>query len=310
MEFTDYYTVLGVAPDASKDDIKRAFKVLARKYHPDVSTEDDAQAKFQAVSEAYEILKDSEKRAEYDDLRNFVQHQGAGGRQPGGEGFDINDLRGDARFEDILSSIFGQRGFDADFGQRPFGGAGRFSGGQGFARPGRDLHYTLQLRLEEAHQGGEKQLRLQSQTGEKSIKVRIPAGITSGKELRLRGQGEPGSRPDSAGDLYLQIELLPDPRFQLDGQDIIHVASLAPWDAALGCQLAVPTLAGLVNLKVPANSQNGSKLRLKGKGLTANDDQIVVLNFVNPPVDSTEDRAAFETLQRHFKDFTPKGKSG
>lgn len=317
MDFTDYYAVLGVKPDASQEEIKRAFKVLARKYHPDVSTEEDAQAKFQGVSEAYEILKDAEKRAEYDELRAYVNTQGRSGsryRQSagGGEEFDINSLRGDARFEDILNSIFGQRGFDAGGFDAGFGAAGAnrgFAGGFGGGRArrsrrGDDLRTVLQLTLEEAHSGGEKQLHLQTPQGDKTIKVQIPKAIQAGKELRLRGQGEPGSEPGSSGDLFLKIELLPHRNFQLEGQNIVYVLPLPPWDAALGCQVEVPTLSGRVKITIPENSQNGQRLRLKGKGLTKEGDQMVMLKLINPPVQSATDRAAFEALRDSFPQFS------
>lgn len=295
MEFTDYYVVLGIEPTATQEEIKRAFKKLARKYHPDVSTEDDAQAHFQAVSEAYEMLKDSAKRAEYDELRTYVSSQGRQGADQGFR-FDQHDFGGDPRFEDILSSIFGRQGFDK----------GGFSGNQGFRQPGRDLHYAIKISLEEAHNGGEKQIRLQTQRGEKTINVKIPAGIGSGKELRLRGQGEPGSGKGDAGDLYLQIEYAPHPQFEVDGQDIVLVLPVSPWEAALGDSVEVPTLGSRVKLRIPANSHNGSRLRLKGKGLAKTGDQIVVLKLVNPKASTDAERAAFETLAASFSDFNPR----
>ncbi len=295
MEFTDYYAVLGIEPTATQEEIKRAFKKLARKYHPDVSTEDDAQARFQAVSEAYEMLKDSAKRAEYDELRTYVNSQGRQGANQGFR-FDQHDFGGDARFEDILSSIFGSEGFNK----------GGFSGNRGFRQPGRDLHYSIKISLEEAHNGGEKQIRLQTQRGEKTINVKIPAGISSGKELRLRGQGEPGAGKADAGDLYLQIEYAPHPQFEVDGRDIVLVLPVTPWEAALGDNIEVPTLGGRVKLRIPANSQNGSRLRLKGKGLAKTGDQIVVLKLVNPKATTDSERAAFESLATRFSDFNPR----
>jgi len=295
VEFTDYYAVLGIEPTATQEEIKRAFKKLARKYHPDVSMEEDAQARFQAVSEAYEILKDPAKRAEYDELRIYVNSQGRQGADQGFR-FDQHDFRGDARFEDILSSIFGSGGFNK----------GGFAGTQGFRQPGRDLHYSIKISLEEAHNGGEKQIRLQTQRGEKTINVKIPAGIGSGKELRLRGQGEPGAGKGDAGDLYLQIEYAPHPQFEVDGRDIVLVLPVTPWEAALGDNIEVPTLGGRVKLRIPANSQNGSRLRLKGKGLAKTGDQIVVLKLVNPKATTDSERAAFESLATRFSDFNPR----
>jgi curved DNA-binding protein len=317
VEFTDYYEILGLEPTAAQDEIKRAFKKLARKFHPDVSTEKDAQARFQEVSEAYEILKDADKRSEYDKLRSYVRRQA---QQPGSGGFqfDTHDFSGNPQFEDILSSIFGQRGFDR----------GGFSATGGFRQPGRDVHYTLQLSLEEVQRGGDKQVRLRTPTGEKTINVKVPVGISNGKELRLRGQGEPGS--GGAGDLYLQVEYLPHKQFDVDGHDVILVVPVAPWEAALGASIEVPTLSGRVKLRIPAESQNGSRLRLKAKGLSKNSgrgsnplagqkegqvagqiagdrgDQIVVLKLVNPPVATQAEQTAFEALQTTFNHFDPR----
>jgi len=295
VDFTDYYEILGVEPTATQEEIKRAFKKLARKYHPDVSNEADAQAQFQAVSEAYEMLKDETKRAEYDELRAYVRSQGQRGANQGFR-FDSRDFSGDTRFEDILGSIFGRQGFDR----------GGFSGTQGFRQPGRDLHYKLQISLEEAHKGGDRQLRLQTRQGEKTISVKIPAGISSGKELRLRGQGEAGMGSAEAGDLYLQIEFLPHAQFEVDGNDIILVLPVSPWEAALGSSIEVPTLTNRVKLRIPSNSQNGTRLRLKGKGLAGAGDQFVVLKLINPKLSTDAERAAFEALAARFSRFNPR----
>ncbi|MFT4718972.1 MAG: curved DNA-binding protein [Candidatus Azotimanducaceae bacterium] len=301
MDFTDYYEILGLEPTATQDEIKRAFKKLARKFHPDVSTEKDAQARFQEVSEAYEILKNAEKRAEYDQLRSYVNNQG---QQPGSPGFqfDTHDFADNPQFEDILSSIFGQRGFDR----------GGSRANTQFRQPGRDVHYTLQLSLEEVHNGGDKQVRLRTQAGEKTIKVKIPVGINNGKELRLRGQGDAGS--GGAGDLYLQVEYLPHRQFEVDGHDLVLVLPVAPWEAALGASIEVPTLSGRVKLRIPAESQNGSRLRLKAKGLSKTGtqtseqkgDQIVVLKLINPPISTLQEQAAFEALHTAFNHFDPR----
>ncbi|MFT7131369.1 MAG: curved DNA-binding protein [Cyclobacteriaceae bacterium] len=301
MDFTDYYEILGLEPTATQEEIKRAFKKLARKFHPDVSTEKDAQARFQEVSEAYEILKNADKRAEYDQLRSYVNNQG---QQPGSQGFqfDTHDFADNPQFEDILSSIFGQRGFDR--------GGNRAN--TRFRQPGRDVHYTLQLSLEEVYNGGDKQVRLRTQAGEKTIKVKIPVGINNGKELRLRGQGDAGS--GEAGDLYLQVEYLPHRQFEVDGDDLVLVLPVAPWEAALGASIEVPTLSGRVKLRIPAESKNGSRLRLKAKGLskTGNQtseqkgDQIVVLKLINPPASTPQEQAAFEALHTAFNQFDPR----
>ncbi len=313
MDFKDYYKVLGVDPSASADEIKRVYKKLARKYHPDVSDEPDAQARFQEVSEAYEVLRNKEKRAEYDELREYVNNPN---KFRGGSGqffnFDGN-FSAEDQFEDLLRSIFGE-------GRGPAGGAfrGSFGGGsarggpfQGFeespfggrsftsAQPGRqDAHHTLKISLEEAWAGGSRQLRLSGPGGTRTINVKIPKGIVDGKELRLRGQSGDG------GDLYLKIEIEKHPVYGVEGQDVLLTLPVSPWEAALGATVAVSTLGGKVNLKVPPNSQSGKKLRLKGRGL-GEGDQIVKLTIVNPEVKDDEARAAFEALAKQF-DFDPR----
>jgi curved DNA-binding protein len=297
VDFKDYYKVLGIEPTATQEEIKRTYKKLARKYHPDVSDEPNAQQHFQEVSEAYEVLKNKDKRAEYDELREYVNNPNRfqrGGAQGQHFNFD-SDFSAEGQFEDLLRSIFGDRaGFGAGAGYAP----------RGFTVRGRDMHHELKVTLEEAYAGGNRSLRLVTSAGHKSINVKIPSGVTEGKELRLKGQGEAGSGPDSAGDLYLKIAFEKHPLFEADGDDITLVLPVAPWEAALGISTEVPTLGGKVNLKIPANSQNGSRLRLKGRGL-GNGDQFVILRIVNPKVESDEQRAAFETLRQSF-DFSPR----
>lgn len=292
MDFKDYYQVLGLAPSATADEIKRTYKKLARKYHPDVSDEPDAQRKFQEVSEAYEVLKDQEKRAEYDELYQYVNNPNQF-RRGGGQHFNFDsNFSAEAGFEDLLRSIFGER--------RGFGG---FES-RGFAARGRDIRHTLPVTLEEAYAGGSRQLRLATMTGDKVINVKIPKGVSRGQELRLKGQGEPGSSPEHAGDLYLEIDYAAHPLFDVDGNDVTLVLPVSPWEAALGASVEVATLGGKVNLKVPANSQNGSKLRLKGRGLGSGD-QIVVLKIVNPQVENDKQKALFESMREAFN-FNPR----
>lgn len=269
VEFTDYYKVLGVDPSASAADIKHAYKKLARKYHPDVSKEADALVKFQDVSDAYDNLKNDEKRDEYDQLRAYIN----------GESQHFN---GDPNlsFDDLLSSIFGRT--RPSFNDYPV----------------QDSHHTLEITLEEAYHGGARQLRISGRQGEKTINVNITKGITAGKQLRLAGQGElgPGGK---TSDMYLEITLAPHPRFTSNGTDVNFPLQVSPWQAALGASIPVPTLGGEVSLKIPENSQTGSKLRLKGRGLS-NGDQIVTLNIVNPRIISDEQKQAFEQLQTAF----------
>lgn len=204
---------------------------------------------------------------------------------------------------DLLRSIFGERG--------GFGGGFESRGGfdpRGYAARGRDLRHTLHITLEEAYAGGSRQLRLGTMNGEKVINVKIPKGVARGQELRLKGQGEPGSSPEHAGDLYLEIDYSSHPLFDVDGNDLTLVLPVAPWEAALGASVEVPTLGGKVNLKIPPNSQNGSKLRLKGRGL-ANGDQIVVLKIVIPKVANDKQKALFEAMKQGFE-FNPREQMG
>jgi curved DNA-binding protein len=170
------------------------------------------------------------------------------------------------------------------------------------------LHHKLHVTLEEAHAGGTRQLRLGTMNGEKVINVKIPKGVSRGQELRLKGQGEPGTGKDNAGDLYLEIDFTKHPLFDVDGNDVTLVLPVSPWEAALGASVEVPTLGGRVNLKIPPNSQNGNKLRLKGRGL-GQGDQIVVLKIVNPRVENERERSAFEAMKNGFQ-FDPREKMG
>ena len=267
MDFKDYYKILGVEPTADDKEIKAAYRKLARKYHPDVSKEKDAEAKFKDASEAYEALKSADKRAEYDELRKYGQHgqpfqgppgwQSRGGYGGGGGGED---------FSDFFSSIFGSRS-DA------FGGGQRRPAG----RKGQDVEMHLTVSLEETLSTESKQISFQvpqydasgrhvSNTT-KSLNVKIPAGVADGERIRLKAQGAPGIGGGANGDLYLIIKFAPHSKFEVEGQNLIINLPLAPWELALGTEVAVPTLTGKINLKVPAGSQNGQRVRAKGHGL-------------------------------------------
>lgn len=295
MDFKDYYQILGLPATASDEEIKSTYKRLARKYHPDVSKEANATEKFQEVSEAYEVLRKKDKRAEYDELREYVQNPGKF-RQSGGEHFDFGEgFSANGQFEDLIRSIFGQAG---PAGARGFGGADGF-GGRQFSTKGRDLRHKLSISLSEAYEGSSRKLRLNTASGEKTINVKIPKGVADGKELRLKGLGEPGSGGAAAGDLYLELNFEKHPLFTVEGNDIMLVLPVAPWTAALGDSVEVQTLKGPVTLKVPANSKNGHKLRLKGRGL-AGGDQYVVLKIENPAITTDADRAAYQALRDHY----------
>ena len=269
VEYKDYYKVLGVERTAAKEEIAKAYKKLAKKYHPDLNPGNaEAEEMFKSITEAYEVLKDEKKRKMYDQLGANWQH---GQQFQGGQGFeDFNYSFGGQQFEgsgfsDFFESLFGGqrrgRGAGGGFGPDPFGG---FSGHQ---QPGRDVEAELAVDLLDAVRGGERTFTIQGPDGPRTLKVNIPAGVREGAKLRLAGQGyaAPGGGPK--GDLYLKIRLADDERFQVDGNDLTVEARVWPWQAVLGGSVRVPTLEGEVELNVPAGTSSGRKMRLKGKGL-------------------------------------------
>ena len=313
MEYKDYYETLGVSRSATQDEIKKAYRRLARKYHPDVSTESDAEAQFKALGEAYEVLKDPEKRAAYDQLGANWQAGQEFTPPPGWESsFNFGGGRGSSQgpfgFSDFFESLFGAQGFSSQgfssqgFSSQGFGsgGAAGFHPGGGQAR-GRDQEVRVAISLRDAFNGAQKTLSLSSANGAggktKTLNVKIPAGVTQSQQIRLSGQGQPGPNGHN-GDLYLHLEIEPDSRFKLDGNDVVLSLPITPWEAALGATIKVPTLSGAVDLKIPAGSQSGRKLRLKGRGLGKKPagDQFVVLQIVVPPAESEEAKAFYKKM--------------
>jgi curved DNA-binding protein len=301
VEFKDYYDILGVKPDASEADIKAAYRKLARKYHPDKNKEAGAEDKFKAVNEANEVLRDKEKRAAYDQLRAGGYRGGEQFRPPpgwgqGGQGFDFGDS-GHGDFSDFFESLFGARA----------GGAA----GRGTPRPrrGGDVQAQVQIDLKTAFDGGRTRLVLQdSHGGERTLEVKIPAGIQPGKVIRLAGQGHAGHAGGPSGDLLLEVGIRDDARFRLEGHNVLHVLPITPWEAALGATVPVPTLAGTVDLRIPAGSQSGRKLRLKGRGMpgATPGDQLVELSIRAPAAASEEERKAYEALRDAFGGYDPR----
>ena len=266
MKYKDYYAVLGVPRDADLDQIKKAYRKLARQFHPDVSKEPNAEAQFKEAGEAYATLKDAEKRLAYDQL----------GRQPEGQEFSPppqwrqefgggSANGGGASFEDIdLSELF------AAMGRGRSGGQGAHFGGsrEPMPMPGRDYENTVKISLEDAHHGRTLNLELADETGSRSLEVTIPPGVREGQKLRLRGKGGKGRNGGADGDIYLHIAMLPHPVFRADGHDLYFDLVLTPWEAALGAEVQVQTLDEPVLLTVPAGTRSGRKLRLRGRGLT------------------------------------------
>jgi len=293
MEFKDYYATLGVEPGAGDAEIKTAYRRLARRYHPDVSKEAGAEEKFKAVNEAYEALRDPQKRAAYDQLRAQGYRPGEEFNVPpnygGGGGFDFEEVFGggagaNGGFSDFFESLFarqraGQRGPGPGFGQ-----AGQ--------APNRDTRARLSVPLEAAYNGDSLRITVNG----RQLDVRVPKGIRPGQVIRLGGQGSGG------GNLLLEVEYAAHPQFEVDGRNILHTLPVTPWQAALGTSISVPTLGGAVELKIPADSDAGRKLRLRGRGLpgSPDGDQIIELEIVAPAASDEAKKEAYRNLARAF----------
>ena len=312
MKYQDYYERLGVSKTATADEIKKQYRRLARKYHPDVSKEADAEEKFKLVKEAYEVLKDKEKRKMYDTMGHnpdgsafnpppdfdFNQYQqGHGGGQHYSH-FDGGD------FSDFFENMFGARG--AGFRQQR----------QPRDRKGEDAHVKLTVSLEDAYHGEKRTVQLQEPVvgpnGQvsyetKTLNIKIPAGVTNGQKIRLKGQGNPGLGNGPNGDMYITVNIAPNAKFSLDGKNIGYTLPITPWEAALGAEVTCPTLGGPIKLKIAPNSESGKKLRLKGRGLPGKNagDEIVTLKVVLPKADSDKAKELYEQMKQEL-DFNPR----
>lgn len=284
MEFKDYYAVLGVEPGAGEVEIKQAFRRLARKYHPDVSKARDAEDRFKAVNEAYEVLRDPQRRAEYDALRSGGHRPGSPFRPPPGyAGAGLGEAAdGHPGFSDFFEAFFGSKARQRRSvrpGSKP--------------RPPRgDQRLPLVLPLERVHAGGVQRVEIDG----RAFEVKVPAGIRPGQAIRLPGQAAGG------GDLLLDVDYAPHPQFEVDGRNVLHVLPLAPWDAVLGTTVTVPTLGGPVELKIPKDSDAGRKLRLKGRGLPGEPpgDQIVEIEITAPRPENEAQRALYRQMALAF----------
>jgi curved DNA-binding protein len=289
MQFKDYYQVLGVEPTAGEAELKTAYRRLAKKYHPDVSKEPGAEERFKAVNEAYEVLRDPAKRKGYDQLRAQGYRPGDEFQPPpgfgGAPGFDRDEIfaGGAGGFSDFFESLFGRA---------RQGGAG--AGARGRQAPAGDTRARLEIPLELAYRGGEQRLTVAGKT----LDVKIPAGVQPGQVIRLARQGQGG------GDLLLEVSYAPHAQFEVDGRNVVHVLSLMPWEAALGATRSVPTLGGAVELKIPADSDAGRKLRLRGRGLpgTPPGDQIVEIEVRAPRASTEAQRALYREMEKAFGD--------
>lgn len=299
MQYKDYYDVLGIKRDANEAEIKAAYRRLARKYHPDVSKEPHAEQNFKEVGEAYEVLRDPQKRQAYDQLganwragQDFQPPSGWRDTHFTGPGFSHRTFSqagfGASGFSDFFESLFGED-FMHEASQKS---------------RGVDQRSSLEISLEEAFSGTNKHVRLQ--TG-RSLEVKIPPGVTSGKRIRLAGQGAAGSKGGHRGDLYFEVVVRPHRLYRLDGRDVLLDLPLSPWEAALGASVQIPTLGGRVQTRIPTGSKSGNRLRLKNRGLPGPPagDQIVTLQIVTPEAGNESDREFYREMARRFE-FNPR----
>lgn len=294
MEKKDYYQVMGLKKEASAAEIKTAYRRLARKYHPDLNKAPDAEMNFKALGEAYEVLKDPKKRAQYDHLQASEAMQQERADSPSGRAYAWSNW-GDG----TETAADNPGAFDADLFESLFGGRGR--------RGGDDIHGALTITLQEAFDGGYKDIELPSAQGaSQKIRVKIPAGVKSEQKIRLSGMGRAGVGGQK-GDLYITISVQRDPLFDIVENDVYVTLPIAPWEAALGATVKVPTLGGLVDLKIPAHSQGGQTLRLKKRGLPAREtgDQYVLLKIVIPQPSTPSAKAMYEAMAKEMP-FNPR----
>ena len=317
MEYKDYYKILGVERDATQDEIKRAYRKQARSFHPDVNKEAGAEAKFKDAGEAYEVLKDPEKRAAYNELgANWKQGQefrpppnwDAGFEFSGG-GYTSADA---SQFSDFFEQMFG--------GMRGARGGGGFGTNRELHAQGQDHHAKIEIDLADAFSGAKRTITLRMPevdaeghvvVKDRTLNVTIPKGIREGQHIRLAGQGAPGIGKGPAGDLYLEVRFAPDPIYRVEGKDIYLDLPVAPWEAALGASVKVPTPEGPVMLKIPPNSTKGRTMRLKGRGLPGKPpgDMHAVLKIVLPPADTDKAKEVYKQMERELP-FDPRAGLG
>jgi curved DNA-binding protein len=322
VEYKDYYQTLDVAKDASQDEIKRAYRKLARKYHPDVSSESDAEERFKEVGEAYEVLKNPEKRAAYDQL-GANWKAGQSGFQPPPDwdaGFEFHgggptsDAASAADFSDFFESLFGQT-----VGGRRYSTDGR--GSRSYQARGEDSHAKVFIDLEDAYHGASRSLTIRStvlsedgrpQLKERTLNVKIPKGVRQGQNIRLQGQGSSGIGGGKHGDLYLEIEFNPHSIYKVNGRDVLLDLPITPWEAALGDMVQIPTPAGKVELKILPGASSGKRMRLKGRGIPGKTpgDFYVTLEIVLPEHLSDKEKALYEALHQEGLHFNPRIKLG
>jgi curved DNA-binding protein len=308
MQYKDYYSILGVNRDASADDIKKSYRKLARKYHPDVSKEKNAEQQMQEVNEAYAVLSDTEKRAAYDQLgRGYQGGQDFKPPPDWDSGFEYSgrgaNAAGAGEFSDFFSQLFGNMG------------RGGFSGGEMRMR-GEDHHAKVMLDIEDSFNGTTKQISLRTVSSDergrpvvtpRNLNVKIPVGVAEGQTIRLAGQGSAGFGGGPAGDLLLEVQFHPHDKLHVTGRDLHMNLRVAPWEAALGCVLPIQLPSGEIKVRVPANAQSGQQLRVRGKGLpsTPPGDLLLDIQVILPPANTPEARQLYETMSRELA-FDPR----
>ena len=306
MDFKDYYKVLGVEKDADAKTIKTAYRKLARKYHPDVNSDANAEDKFKEVAEAYQVLKDTKLRAEFDELLKYGgQKEGGYQTPPGWKGSQGSANQGgfEGDFSDFFNSAFGggSQGFNQSHQRQQRG------------MRGQDVEIELPVFLEETLEVNEKTVAytlqdIQGNAVKKNLKVKVPQGVVDGEKIRLTGQGQPGYNGGAAGDLYLHIRVVPHPLFDVNGHDVLLTMPITPWEAALGAKITVPTLTGKISLTIPANTPAGKKFRIKGKGLkskTSAGDFLAIVKIVMPENSSEKSQELWKQLAAE-ENFNPR----
>ncbi len=325
MKYKNYYEILGVPKNASKEEIRKAYKKLAMKHHPDHNADNpDSEGKFKEISEAYEVLKDPEKRKKYDDLENNMNFRHNSDFDPREYGFEYHTSSGDRgdfgsdEFSDFFKMFFG----GGSFGGSPFGsGSSRrtsyssddifagFGNQQQRSSPDVNIEAEMEIDLDEAYHGGEKRVRLNTEEGEKTIKIRIPKGVKEGSKIKLRGQGRTDPYSGKKGDLFIKLSIKESSDLHIDGLDLHKDVKVTPWEAALGAKISVSTLGENVKVTVPKGIQSGKKLKLKGKGYRDDKgrtgDLYLTITIVNPPTLSEEEKEHYAKL-REISSFQPK----
>jgi len=314
MKFKDYYDVMGVARDATQDEVKRAYRKLARKYHPDVNKETEAEERFKELGEAYEVLKDPEKRAAYDQLgSDWKAGQDFKPPPDWDAGFEFSGggyTQGDASsFSDFFETLYGKETSGR-----------RYYRSHDFHARGSDHHAKIVIDLKDAFEGTTRSLTLRAPQvdteghvglKERILNVKIPKGVLEGQHIRLAGQGSPGLGKGGAGDLYLEVHFRPDPLYRVSGRDIYFDLPVAPWEAALGARIKVPTPRGTVSMKIPPGSAGGRKLRLKGRGIPGKPagDLFAQIQIVLPKADSPRSKEIYEEMAAEMT-FNPRASMG